>query len=221
VVTYAAEELLAALVRLHARKVIRFFGARLQSEPDDETTKYEAIPYELHELKDALQPHAAEAVEASLEWFRANSEFFSYRGGRFLHAAFPELTPELETALEKVMEARQREEMQFVVDVLQNYDGAPATHNLYKSIIEASDANDDIIRRIDSSLDATGVVHGEFGLVEAYKGKKLEIEPWMSDPRPKVREFASRHILSLDRQIAFEQRRSEEELELRKREYGT
>lgn len=219
-IDYAAEELLKALVPRHPGKVIRFFGARLPFEPEDDTTKYEAIPYQLDELGHALQPHASQVVQVALEWFRTNSEFFTYRGGRFIHAAFPALTQDLERALAAVVRSAQRDDLQFVVDVLQNYNGAPATHDVYRSIIEALDAGDEIIGQMDSSLDATGVVHGEFGQVEAYKSKKLEIAPWLTDPRRKVQEFARRRILSLDRQIAAEQRRSEEQHEFRKREYG-
>jgi hypothetical protein len=39
------------------------------------------------------------------------------------------------------------------------------------------------------------------------------------DPRERVRDFAKRHIYGLDQQIAGEQRRSEEDLEFRKRSY--
>ena len=66
----------------------------------------------------------------------------------------------------------------------------------------------------------SGLVSGEFGFVEAYRRKKSELALWLSDPRESVQSFARRHMLSLDRQIAAEQRRSEEELELRKRDYG-
>lgn len=61
---------------------------------------------------------------------------------------------------------------------------------------------------------------GEFGFVHAYEAKKHEIEPWLEDPHLAVQAFARRYQRSLDRQIAAEQRRSEEALELRKRDWG-
>lgn len=57
-------------------------------------------------------------------------------------------------------------------------------------------------------------------MVEAYKQKKDDMEPWPADPRERVQSFARRRVLSLDRFIAAEQRRSEQDLELRKRSYG-
>jgi len=59
--------------------------------------------------------------------------------------------------------------------------------------------DDPPLSEVDVILSSTSVVTGEFGFVQA---------------------FAQRYIRSLDRQIAVEQRRSEESLELRKREYG-
>jgi hypothetical protein len=55
---------------------------------------------------------------------------------------------------------------------------------------------------------------------EAYQRKKAEIQPWLTDPRPRVKAFAEAHDRMPDRMIAAEQRRSEEDLEARKRQYG-
>jgi len=60
---------------------------------------------------------------------------------------------------------------------------------------------------------------GEFGFVEAFQRKKAEMEAWLSDPRQKVREFAEKYRRSLERRIASEQRRSESDHELRRREW--
>jgi hypothetical protein len=68
-------------------------------------------------------------------------------------------------------------------------------------------------------LESTGVISGQFGFVEAYQRKKDEVSPWLKDPRPKVRAFAERYQRTLDRSIAAEQRRSETDYELRRREW--
>jgi hypothetical protein len=72
---------------------------------------------------------------------------------------------------------------------------------------------------VEIVLQDTGPVMGEFGLVEAYSRKKREMVSWFDDPDARVRAFAESHILMLDRQIAAEQRRSEESIEMRKRMY--
>jgi hypothetical protein len=45
--------------------------------------------------------------------------------------------------------------------------------------------------------------------------------PWLSDADPKVKIFAEQYVGSLDRQIAAARRKSEEDLEMRKRMYDS
>lgn len=66
----------------------------------------------------------------------------------------------------------------------------------------------------------TAVVCGEFGHVAAYPRKKVEIAPWLTDPRERVKKFAEDRMISLDRLIADEQRWAEQDVEMRKRTYG-
>ena len=85
--------------------------------------------------------------------------------------------------------------------------------------MRALSIGDDLLSDLEIVLQSTDVVSGEFGLVEAYKEKRGAIAPWLSDEDSKVRSFAERYIGGLDSQIAAEQRRSEERLEIRKRMY--
>jgi hypothetical protein len=55
---------------------------------------------------------------------------------------------------------------------------------------------------------------------EAYQRKKAELQPWLTDARPRVKAFAESLNRELDRMISAEQRRSEDDLEARKRRYG-
>ena len=84
----------------------------------------------------------------------------------------------------------------------------------------ALDADDKRLGLVEIILDSTGVVSGEFGMRQAYQRKKEEVSSWLKDEREKVSSFAERYTRTLDRQIAAEQRRAEEGLEMRKREYG-
>ena len=72
---------------------------------------------------------------------------------------------------------------------------------------------------MDIILQSTGVVAGEFGFVETYTKKKQEMTAWLEDNDAHVRAFAESYMRLLDRRIAAEQRRSEENIEMRKRMY--
>jgi hypothetical protein len=86
--------------------------------------------------------------------------------------------------------------------------------------VDAVPENSAVLTSVIAGLETTGVVSGEFGFVAAYQSKKATIEPWLSDTRERVRSFAIRYMLELDRLIASEQRRGEEDLEMRKRDFG-
>ena len=45
--------------------------------------------------------------------------------------------------------------------------------------------NDPLLEEVETALNSTGVLCGEFGLVEAYKNKRTAIEPWTSHSNEK------------------------------------
>jgi hypothetical protein len=73
--------------------------------------------------------------------------------------------------------------------------------------------------KVEIGLQNTGVVSGEFGFAETYRRKKSEIASWLEEDRSRIREFAEQFMTKLDRMIAAEQRRAEQEKELRRREF--
>ena len=144
---------------------------------------------------------------------------FEYRGGGLFPLVFPDFTPELEGCLKEVLAIEGAGAAQFVVDVLAGYRGSLATHELYMLIVDAVPDDDPVLGSVEGALISTGVVHGEFGMVEAYRQKKAEFQTWLLDLRPRVKAFAETHDRMLDRMIAGEQRRSEEDVEALKRQY--
>jgi ppGpp synthetase/RelA/SpoT-type nucleotidyltranferase len=220
-VDHQAEYVLVGIAKRFPEKVIDFFGERLRRRDDgDVVDQYEAVPYSFT----TLRPHLAATGECVLAqcraWHREKPELFEFRGGRLLSVLFPEFTSELEGHLKKMLTTDGVGAARFVVDVLAGYRGSPATHELYKLIVDAVPEEDPVLGSVEVALISTDVVSGEFGMVEAYQRKKAEFQRWLTDSRPRVKAYADAHDRMLDRMIAAEQRRSEEDLEARKREYG-
>ena len=107
----------------------------------------------------------------------------------------------------------------FVLAVMENYRGGPATHEVLKRVAAKYPEDQSKLLGVSISFDNTGVVTGEFGFVQAMREKKVAIAPWLSDPRPEVRTFAEEHIRNLDLHIADEQRRAEERKALSRLQY--
>ena len=223
-IDYHIEEVLASIAASWPQKLVDFFGSRLEvdSKPaDEELKRYEAIPFQFHRLQEELAKIQEYLVEKARSWFKKEKAFFQYRGGQVLSNTFPILPPEFECILRRLVDGRDRDDLELVVSILRTYEGKPFIIDLCKEIVAILPPEDTLLNEIEIALTyTTGIVTGEFGFVESYKRKKTEIENWLSDPRENVQLFARSLILSMDRQIASEQRRAEEDLEMRKREYG-
>ncbi|GGI29846.1 RelA/SpoT domain-containing protein [Bradyrhizobium guangdongense] len=215
-----AEFILIQIANKHPTRVFDFFEERLAlSASKDVARGYEAVPYEFYELKKSFQAIVDHAVDTVRRLFKSGDYMFQYTGGRLLSAAFPAFSEELDRRLMSLVVGGTRDDLEFTISILSAYDGESFLESLCKEIIRRLPADDDLRNSVILVLDATGVVSGEFGLVEAYRRKRDALEPWLSDPDERVRSFANEYLASLDRQIAAEQRRSEEELEMRKRRY--
>ena len=127
---------------------------------------------------------------------------------------------EIETALKPLASSPDSIQRRYAAKVLRSYDGEDFLHPLCKEIIAASDGDNDLLEEVHLIIDETGVVSGEFGMVEAYVAKRTALQAWLKDPRKSIKTFAKKHIALLDRMIASERRRAESDIEQRKRDWG-
>ncbi|WP_404934598.1 hypothetical protein [Nitratireductor sp. L15S-10] len=216
---HEAEWVLAVIAGEWPVRVIDYFIDRLRlANSNDAPKEYDPVPFSLSELKDPLANFAADMVQKLRDWYDEDARLFQYRGAQLLKAVFPSFSP-LEASLLSIVAEGERKSLEFVLDVLRVFDGQKVLQPICREIVAALQPDDELLKEVEIVLDSTGIVHGQFGFVEAYLSKKAEIEEWLSDPREPVRVFAERHMRNLDRQIAADQRRSMEEHELRKREY--
>jgi hypothetical protein len=74
--------------------------------------------------------------------------------------------------------------------------------------------------RVGAALDNTGVVHGEFGFVDAFRAKKDLLKNWLEDERPQVKAYAEEHMRYLDNRIASETRSAENDTAMRRLKYS-
>lgn len=215
-----AEFILIQIVNARPTRVFDLFEERLKfSTAPDVVNGYEPIPYEFHELKKRFQGITDYAVDTVRRLFVSGDYMFPYTGGRLISAAFPAFSVELGRKLMSLVTTGTHDDLEFAISILSAYDGEQFVEPLCKEIIRRLPADNELRSNVTLVLQATGVVSGEFGLVEAYKGKRDALVPWLSDTDENVGSFAQEYIANLDRQIAAEQRRSEEGLEMRKRRY--
>jgi hypothetical protein len=166
-----------------------------------------------------LSKDAKLAVSTARRWYEEDLTLFRFLGGRLLSAAFPKFQSKLSHELCELVTNGMGTDADFVLAVMENYRGEPATHEVLKCIVVKFPEDESKLTGVGISLDNTGVVGGEFGFVDAMREKKTAIAPWLTDPRAEVQEFARKHIRDLDVRIADEQRRAEERKALRQLQY--
>lgn len=213
------EWILRVVAGKHPAAVWDFFKGRIDREGGSEEGRYEPIPYHMTEITKALSRDAALAVRKVRAWYVPGDHMFTYSGGRLLRNVFPVVTAEFETELIGLVRSGSVDDIDFVLSVLESYQGGRFLHEVCKELANALPEDDKRIGHLEVILESTGVVSGRFGMVQAYQRKKEEVQSWLADPRPKVRAFAERYIRTLDRSIAAEQRRSETEYELSRRDW--
>jgi hypothetical protein len=221
-IDYDAEEILTAIAKLSPELVIQFFCKRLLKKGDeDENGRYEAFPYSFHNLSEPLSNHPVQAIDAVKEIYDGNSELFVYQGARLLSNIFPGFPPEFQQKLLEIVQTKDDENLLFVIAILRNYEGKPIIHNVCQEIVKILPDGSDLTNQLYITLYSTGVVSGEYGFVEAFKQKIEEMQPWLQDENEKIKEFALNYIVNLEKRIEFEKQRADEDITLRKHEYGS
>jgi hypothetical protein len=218
--------LLGAIASAHPEAVVDLLTARVRHERElkadsDVSHRYEAIPFQFHGANDALKKAPDYMLKEMRQWYEEDDSLFSLRGGRLARSVYAKITPELVASLQPYIEAGKAKDLEFVVEVLERFEGAEEARPLYKSIVAKLPKDDLLLRAVSAGLNGTGVVTGEFGFSEAYKARRASIAEWLKDPDEKIRAFAGEQVQLLDRMIKSEQRRAEGDLERRKREWGT
>ena len=222
-IEHQAERLMIHIAKQYPELVWDCFAARLRagndapSEPFER--RYEAIPYQFHGLEKELSKDAKSAVVFGRELFAEDARLFRFRGGRLLAIAFPNCPPQLADELATLAATADESDAKFILAVLENYHGGETMHEVLKRLLVRFPDDERVRAGVMISLEGTGVVTGEFGFVDALRGKLEIAREWTADPRPEVRAFAEDEARSLELRITDEQRHAEGRKALRELEY--
>ncbi len=218
-VDYHAEEILSEIAKRSPELVIEFFCKRLSMEKDDDS-EYQAIPFEFHTLSGSLSTIPDKAVDIVRNIYNGDYGLFIYTGARLLKNIFTDFSESFQNKLLQVIQSKKEDDLLFVMAILRNYDGNPIIHNVCKEIIKLLPDDDKLVSKVSVILESTGVVSGEYGFVKAYEQKIAEIKPWLNDSDNKVKTFAQTYTDNLQKRIEYEKKRKDEEIILRKYQYG-
>jgi ppGpp synthetase/RelA/SpoT-type nucleotidyltranferase len=209
------EQMLATIAERYPDAVLDLIGKRFNRDRDSDGIRYEDLPYGLNTLRAPLAAVPDKVVGAARAWFEADRVFAQYRGGRLIAELFPELEHPMYRLLYNEIETG-REGIQFVLSVLRGYEGQAFLHPLLQAAVDFLDPGDELLGTVRAVIDSSGVLVGEYGSVEAQESRKALVADWEKDERPKVREFAAEFIRSADNTLAWERRRADHRVAMRK-----
>lgn len=218
-IEHQVERILSLIAEKYPAAVWEFLTGRLADKRNKEhEERFEAIPYQFHGLEKPLSVDVGLAVNAVRNKYTPDDPLFRFDGGRLLYAVFPQFAPIFALKLIALVQNGEDADISFVLGILQNYEGAPEIQDILKQVVIRVTDTDPRLEQVEICLESTGVVRGEFGMVEAIRKKKGETAAWLeNEEHPKVRAFAEQYLPKLDRRIAVEQRRADQSKELRKR----
>lgn len=152
-------------------------------------------------------------------WYQNYDQFVS-EGGNLLSIIFPDMPKEFENKLNELIQTSYQRNVEIVLATLMKYKGQSFLDNLCKGLIKNLSPLSHLLDEIKAKLLDSGVVNGEYGLLEAYKQKQARISGWLNDENERIRLFAASFYETLNNLIETEQARPQEEIEIRKHLYG-
>lgn len=228
---YEAEEVLAAIGKVDPEAVLGYLVDRVRFDRnnegrpevfDDEDASFEAIPYNLHTLDKVLSALPGELLRAvRAEFTPDEAGMFPYYGGaRLIKAAFPDFSEAVQAELLAFIKTGNQTDIEFVIGVLRTFAGDVPILDISKEIIKLVPERSTAWGEVAAAIESTGVVSGEYGMLEAYEAKREQIAPWKDDESLRVRAFAAWLTDSLDQMIVSERQRADAGIALRKHRYG-
>ena len=228
-IDYNHEEILSEIAKKYPIEAVNFFYKRLnQKKLQKDTFGYSAIPYDFYELSDMLSKQEKIILPEICKWFETKDVVIKYEAGGLLKKIFKTFSGSLETYLSSLLDRDKltKLEIETILFTFRAYDGETFLHPLYQKLITkipsvyVETERGEVEQELIMSLSQTGVVTGEYGMVEAYKRKVIEVESWSNQSNQLVRNFAKVYKDYLEKRIPYEEKSSDTELDMMKKEFG-
>ena len=123
-IDHEAESILAPIAINRPASIWTFFERRIREKRDRED-RYQAIPYQLHDLAQQLAKDVDLATATLRKWYHDEDPMFRFTGGLMLQAVFPTFTNELASSLNQIIASGSDEDYDFAIQLLENYHGEP------------------------------------------------------------------------------------------------
>jgi ppGpp synthetase/RelA/SpoT-type nucleotidyltranferase len=218
---FGAEHIAAAIGLQWPGNVMEFFGARQRfARTGEAPTGYDAIPYDVHQLKDSLAAVPELVLGSASKWFKDWPGEFRYSGARLVASVFPDLSSGVDTLLLARVDSGKEERIAFVLAVLAAFEGRAAVYPVLKSVVASLPPESPLLHTARQVLFESGVVTGFYGHADLMSERKSLMQTWLKDRNDRVVSFARDMVSTLDQAETAETRGADATMAARRLAYG-
>ena len=215
---YDTEKILSPMAEKYPERIIKFFYQRVGLRKSG-SNLIDSVPFSFQLLKEPLNKSVEKVVPNILKWLKEDDWKYKWEAGHLINIIFPVIDDKLKEIIIDLIKEKDSETLEQIFWVLDKYKGTSDVLGIVNEIIKNFKVTTKMRNRLFSILSHTGVVTGEYGLVEAYKSKIKDIQPWLSEDSEDTVEFAKGYIAYLGNAIKYENARVDKELDLMKSEF--
>ena len=215
-----AELILAPIAQRFHALLLEWFGDRIRLAGGRSTMNFTAIPFEFYEIGERLRPHAKTVLSVLRQWNDDDNTQGSWHASHLLSLIHPQLDAPLPEVLDAMIEGADTETLLFVATMLAGFNGKEDLMPVLRKILTSDASTEEVENVVSSLIHETETMVGHFGPGETYQRKAEILKPWLDDGAPRVVSFANRQIRYFERLAARENLRAEQEIALRKLQYG-
>ncbi|MFC1645189.1 hypothetical protein ACFL08_04140 [Patescibacteria group bacterium] len=210
------QNVMAILSEEHYEDVMNVFTERIKSRQESKGNRqYEAIPHQFNqELKEAILK-GEKYEEFVLKWIdstKSSDYIYCMDMGRLLR----KIDGVQKKFILKVINKKSTKKE--IENILKMFTFDMPNEDVLIGIIKMTE-NEDIWGNIGGVISQTGVVSGEHGISDSYKGKAISFERYLEDDNENVRGFAKKFVKEMSQRAKEERKREDEEIALRKIEF--
>ncbi len=219
-IDYEAEQNLQSIASTHHQMVLDWFGQRIQISCQEPSSDFESVPFSFHCLHEVLQHHLRDVLASVRKWSDSANVASDLSAMDFLSKVYSKFEERLSKVFLDMVHNADAEDLAFLASSLRGFNGQPELVPVLRAILASTKISDDTENQVSEIFLETGMMTGEFGGAKTYQKKIELLEPWLDDKNTRVKKFAARKISSLRKMVASENRRAQEQIAMRRIQYG-
>ena len=222
-IDHRVEFILEHIAEIEVDHVFSLFEKRVahsQKTDNDIEEHYEAIPFSLSSINKVISKYPEKLILFIKNNYEYQYGVDEYGSASLFKKCISPFQPEMIDLVLEQLNPTEENDLLVLLAIVKCYEGHSSILCLIERLLPSVELNENLAKRINSSLLSTGVVSGEYGFAEAYKRKIADIEPWLENDNTNVVEFAKQYVDLLNRMVEEEVRRTDERVALEKHQYG-